>query len=257
MQTLPLFEFTHVSKQFASNDTSHPAVIDANFKIYPGEMLGLLGESGCGKSTTAKMLLGLLKPSSGTITYQQQVINHLSARKLRPLRRQLQLIPQNPFTSLDPALKVEQTLLEPLRIWHIGKNQQERLALITETLTACGLDPTCLTKYPQEFSGGQLQRLAIARALLVKPQFIVADEIVSALDVAVQSQILTLLLELKQSYGLTLLFITHDLRVMQQIADRVLVMRAGKIIQTGNVKEILRHPKNEYVRELFDAAYTF
>ena len=254
-----LVVFSHITKRFpaASGHRGEwfTAVDDVSFELYEGEILGLLGESGCGKSTLARMLMGLVKPTTGEITYQEQVISGRRDREYRPLRRDIQMVFQNPFGCLDPQMKVAQLMMEPLRLWHIGQNEGERRELVKEMLSECGLSMDSLEKYPGEFSGGQLQRIAIARALLVRPKLLVADEIVSALDVSVQSQVLQLLLDIRRRYGLSMLFITHDLAVMARIADRVMVMQAGRLRQIGSCEEVMDHPTDEYMKALKESGY--
>ena len=231
------------------------AVDDVSFELYPGEVLGLLGESGCGKSTLARMILGLIHPTAGGIVYRGANIGAMDDRTFQPFRREIQMIFQNPFGYLDPRMKVRSLLMEPLKLWKIGSGDGERRDRVEAVCRECGLPPESLDKRPGEFSGGQLQRIAIARALLMEPKLLVADEIVSALDVSVQNQILQLLLDMRGRYGLSLLFITHDLAVIERMADRVLVMRGGKILQQGTCGEVLQKPTDPYVITLKSAGY--
>ena len=233
------------------------AVDNISFDIREGEMMGLLGESGCGKSTTASMIMGLIRPDSGKIRYKGEVISGLKDKDYRPYRSEIQMVFQNPFDCLDPEIKISSLLMEPLTVWGIGGTKEERLGLIRDMLNECGLPSDCLDKKPPEFSGGQLQRIAIARALLVRPKFLVADEIVSALDVPIQNQILELLMSMKDKLGLTVLFITHDLAVIRRIADRVMVMRGGKILSIGETVEVLDVPEDPYIEELTRSAFIF
>ncbi|MBR0399036.1 MAG: ABC transporter ATP-binding protein [Eubacterium sp.] len=226
-----------------------------SFSVHKGEIIGLLGESGCGKSTLAKVITGLIPPTSGNVFFRDTIISGLDSHAYRPFRRSVQMIFQNPFDSLDPRMKVRNILLEPLRLWKIGKTKEEREKTILQMCRDCGLSEASLEKYPTEFSGGQLQRIAIARALLVRPEFLIADEIVSALDVSVQNQILELLLQMKEKYGLTILFITHDLAVIRRISDRVMVMQGGHLLACGRTEEVLDQPEQPYIRSLTDAAF--
>ena len=257
-----LLSFSHVTRTFPAMASSGPgsretftAVEDASFGILEGEILGLLGESGCGKSTIARMLLGLIHPTSGEIRYRGEEIGALHSREYHPYRREIQMVFQNPFGCLDPRMKVRNLLMEPLQVWKIGKNDTERMEKVKAMCAECGLSEASLDKRPGEFSGGQLQRIAIARTLLMEPRLLVADEIVSALDVAVQNQILQLLLDMRRRYSLTILFITHDLAVIRKMADRVMVMRQGRILQTGTCADVLDDPSDPYVRELKTAGF--
>ena len=257
-----ILQFDHVTCRFPAMASGgqrgrdfFTAVDDASFTMYEGEILGLLGESGCGKSTMARMLLGLLHPSSGEIIYRGKEIGHLSDRDYHPLRREIQMVFQNPFGCLDPRMNVKNLLLEPLRAWKIGEGDADRMKRVLQMCEECGLPEASLDKRPGEFSGGQLQRIAIARTLLMEPKLLVADEIVSALDVAVQNQILQLLLNMRRRYNLTILFITHDLAVIRKMADRVMVMRQGRILQTGDCGAVLDQPDDAYVRELRTAGF--
>ena len=258
----PLIEVQDLTKQFreqavsGSTERTLTAVSHVNFHIYEGEILGLLGTSGCGKSTIARMLCGILRPDAGKILYRQTQLQGLSAKQYRPYRREIQMIFQNPFDSLDPGMPIEKQLLEPMRIWKLGdrKAQMEQIKKLCEE---CRIPESSLKKRPSEFSGGQLQRISIIRALLLKPRFLIADEIVSALDVTVQNQILELLLDMKEKYHLTILFITHDLAVMRKMTDRIMVMKEGKILETGTFEELVRRKDDSYFQELMSANYFF
>ena len=255
-----LVSFSHVTRRFPAmsgprGKKMFTAVEDASFSIREGEILGLLGESGCGKSTIARMLLGLIHPTEGEICYRGREIGSLPGRAYHPYRREIQMIFQNPFGCLDPRMRVKNLLLEPMQVWGIGSSDADRMQRVRQMCAECGLAEETLDKRPGEFSGGQLQRIAIARTLLMEPTLLVADEIVSALDVAVQNQILQLLLDMRRRYSLTILFITHDLAVIQKMADRVMVMREGRILQTGDCREVLEQPVDPYVRELKTAGF--
>ena len=250
----------HLRKAFpvpGDRGRSIPAVDDVSLRIGRGEIVGLLGESGCGKSTLARILLGLTRPDSGTVSYGGRALQHLTPRQLRPLRRGLRMVSQNPFDSLDPARRVGALLEEPLKLWRPECGRRQRLAEIETLLLQCGMDARCLKKTPPEFSGGQLQRLAIARALLVRPELLVADEIVSALDVSVQNQILTLLADLRDQYGLSILFISHDLAVVRKLSDRLLVMRDGRLLGQGRPGRPWDAGADPYVRELHGCIFPF
>lgn len=244
-------------RHFWQREETFAAVRGADFSIYRGEILGLLGESGCGKSTIAKMLLGLIRPDGGEILYDGHPLQDLSEREFMPYRREIQMVFQNPFGCFDPRMKVRDLLAEPLRLWKTDGMRGDASEKIVKLCSECGLQPDCLDKYPGEFSGGQLQRLALVRALLPGPHLLVADEIVSALDVPIQNQILNLLLEMKEKYGLTVLFITHDLSVARRVADRVMVMKEGEILACGSCSEIMDHSENTYIRALSEASYRF
>ena len=250
------------------------AVNDISFEVYPGETLGLVGESGCGKSTLARALLQLIPISSGKVFFEGQEItpptNNISkwqwmanyrmqkeyARKLRWLRRDLQIIFQDPFSSLNPRMNVGAAVMEPMVIHSVGKNQQEQRDRVAYLLDRVGLNPDFMRRYPHEFSGGQRQRICIARALALNPKFIICDESVSALDVSVQAQVLNLLKELQTEFGLTYIFISHDLSVVKFMSDRAIVMNKGKIEEIGTAERIYRQPQQAYTRQLIAAIPT-
>lgn len=228
------------------------AVDGVSLHIGPGETLGLVGESGCGKSTLGKAVVRLLKPTSGSIGFNGTDITRMSQRALRPLRRDFQMIFQDPVESLDPRMSVRSIIEEPLLIHKIG-SRSDRVRMVNELLDRVGLPSSAAERYPFEFSGGQRQRIGIARALALKPKLIVCDEPVSALDVSIQSQILNLLVELQRELGLSYLFIAHDLSVVKHVSDRVAVMYLGKIVELAPSENIYRDPRHAYTKALLSA----
>jgi peptide/nickel transport system ATP-binding protein len=229
------------------------AVNDVSFQIQKGETFGLVGESGCGKSTLARALIRLVPSMGGKIWFEGQDVLQLSSRQLRQLRRDMQIVFQDPFSSLDPRMSVGAAIAEPLRIHGVIKsrrNQQERVAYLLERV---GLPGDCMNRYPHEFSGGQRQRICIARALALNPKFIICDESVSALDVSVQAQVLNLLKELQAEFDLTYIFISHDLAVVKFMSDRIMVMNKGRIEEIGPAEQIYRHPQQVYTQQLISA----
>lgn len=229
------------------------AVNDVSFDVARGQSIGLVGESGCGKSTVARTLLRLIEPDSGSIHFDGTDVRQADASELRQLRQRIQIIFQDPFASLNPRRTVRQTLTEPLRVHRLG-NQREIAAKIASTIDEVGLPQTSLDRYPHEFSGGQRQRIGIARALVLDPELIVADEPVSALDVSVQAQILQLLARLKAERQLSFVFVSHDLGVVRHFCDEVCVMYLGRIIESGPTAKVLDHPLHPYSRVLRDSS---
>ena len=228
------------------------AVVDVSFDIGKGETLGLVGESGSGKSTTGYCILQILRPTSGSVVFDGHELTELKGEDLRRLRRRMQLVFQDPFASLDPRMTVGDIVGEPLVVHKVG-SRQERRARVRELLDVVGFDPGYTNRYPHEFSGGQRQRIGIARALALSPDFIVCDEPVSALDVSIQAQILNLLKDLQQEFGLTYLFIAHDLAVVRAMSDRIAVMNAGRIVELGEAEEVYASPREEYTQALLQA----
>ena len=238
---------------FNKNYGEVKAVENINFKIPEGEILGLVGESGSGKTTLGRSIIRLIEPSAGEILYNNKNIIDYSEKEMRKLRKDFQIIFQDPFASLDPRKKVFDIISQGLKI-HTNLNKQEIYEKVLTIIKDVGLQEEHLNRYPHEFSGGQRQRIGIARSLVLDPKFIIADEPVSALDVTIQAQILNLILELKEKYSLTILFISHDLSVINQIADRVMVMYLGHIVEVASTKNLFSNPKHPYTKSLIETA---
>jgi peptide/nickel transport system ATP-binding protein len=236
--------------------TTVKAVNDVTFTIAPGETFSVVGESGCGKSTLARTTLGIYPPNSGEIRYRGERIDHLSPQKMLPYRSKMQMIFQDPYASLNPRMTVKQTLEEPVVFHNKNITRGETAERVAQVMEQVGVDPKWAVRYPHEFSGGQRQRISIARALMVDPEFIVADEPVSALDVSIQAQILNLLMAAQEQRGLTYMFITHDLSVVQHISTRVAVMYLGTLCELSAARELFESPRHPYTKALLSAIPT-
>ena len=229
------------------------AVDNVSFTIEAGKTVGLVGESGSGKTTVGRTILKLIPPTSGRVKFDSREILPLSEREFRPLRREMQMIFQDPFGSLNPRFTIGEIVAEALEIHFPKMSRSDRTARVAELLKLVGLQADMMRRYPHEFSGGQRQRIGIARALAVEPRFIVCDEPVSALDVSVQAQIVNLLQDIQEQFGIAYLFIAHDLAVVEHISDHVLVMHHGKIVESASAEEIYHDPKNDYTKTLLAA----
>jgi oligopeptide/dipeptide ABC transporter ATP-binding protein len=257
--TKPLLETRGLKKHFPiktgffNKTTGQVKAVDGvDLKVYPGETLGIVGESGCGKSTTGRSILRLLEPTAGEVWFDGKDLAKLEKEQMRQMRKDLQMIFQDPYASLNPRKTVKQILLEPLEVHGIGTSK-ERLKTVEEIIEIVGLSKQHLNRNPQDFSGGQRQRIGIARALVLKPKLIIADEPVSALDVSIQSQILNLLKDLKKEFNLTLIFISHDLSVVKHICDRVAVMYLGNVVEIADKKKLFNNPSHPYTKALLSA----
>lgn len=248
-----ILEVRHLKKYFKTARGTLHAVDDVSFTIEKGKTLGIVGESGCGKSTTGRAILRLLEPTDGQVIFNGQDITALSSSKMQQMRRDMQIIFQDPFSSLDPKKTVSQTIAEPIIENKILKDKKAIDARVRELMATVGLAERLVNAYPHELDGGRRQRIGIARALAMEPKFIVCDEPVSALDVSIQAQILNLLQELKEQMGLTFIFITHDLSVVNHFADEIAVMYLGQLIEKAPTEELFDHPVHPYTRALLSA----
>jgi oligopeptide transport system ATP-binding protein len=256
--SLPLVEVRDLTKHFTrggglfSRGSVVKAVDGVSFTIDEGETFGLVGESGSGKSTTGRCMLRLVDPTSGEVRYRGEDVLAFSGARMRAARRHMQMIFQDPYSSLNPRMRAREIVDEPLVIHKLG-TRAERVARVAELFRIVGLDPAHLERYPHEFSGGQRQRIGLARALALEPKFIIADEPVSALDVSIQAQVINLLMDLQQRLQLTYLFIAHDLRLVRHICRRVAVMYLGKIVEMGETEALFANPAHPYTRALLSA----
>ena len=256
----PLLEIKNLTKHFPLKKgffggvkTWVKAVDDVSLTVRKGRTLGLVGESGCGKTTLGRTILRLIEPTSGSINYSGVDVTQLDRHDMRAMRRKMQIIFQDPYASLNPRMTIGAALMEPMVIHNLGANKAERLDMAASLMKRVGLEPSMLNRYPHEFSGGQRQRICIARALAVEPEFIICDESVSALDVSIQAQILNLLLDLQDELNLTYVFISHDLAVVKFIADEVAVMYNGKVVEMNDAVGIYENPQHEYTKKLLSA----
>ncbi len=254
MQTSPLMQVKDLNVWFSGRGLQVIKAVDGiTFEIQRGETLGLVGESGCGKSTTGRALLQLVRPTRGHIYYQGQDLTQLPHRQLRPLRQQLQMIFQDPFASLNPRMTVADLIGEALQIHRLTKNSSDQQAQVRQLMEQVGLEASFVNRYPHEFSGGQRQRIMIARALASKPCFVVCDEPIAALDVSIQAQIINLMQDLQDQLGLTYLFIAHDLNVVRHVSDRIAVMYLGKIVELTDQNRLTQTPLHPYTQALLSA----
>jgi peptide/nickel transport system ATP-binding protein len=255
----PLLEVHNLAKYYYSNAGLFKpkrvveAVNDVSFSVFEGETVGLVGESGCGKSTLGTTILQLEKATAGKILYRGKDLTRLSPSEIRTLRKEIQLIFQDPYSSLNPRLPIGETLIEPMKVHGIGASKKERTQRALQLLERVGLDESYFSRYPHELSGGQRQRVGIARTIAMEPKLVICDESVSALDISVQAQVLNLLNELKEDFGFTYIFISHDLAVVKFMADQLLVMKDGKIEEMGDADEIYANPTKAYTKKLIDA----
>jgi oligopeptide transport system ATP-binding protein len=255
---MPLLEVRHLVKHFVRKQglwrppSLVRAVDEVSFTIDEGEMFGLVGESGSGKSTTGRCILRLIEPTSGEVLFKGENVLGFSRQRMRLARRDMQIVFQDPYSSLNPRMRVGDIVEEPLIIHRLG-NRDERRTRVSELFELVGLEPGFLSRYPHEFSGGQRQRIGIARALALNPALIIADEAVSALDVSIQAQVVKLMMDLKERLKLTYLFIAHDLRLVEHICSRVAVMYLGKIVEMGDTRALFAQPTHPYTRALLSA----
>lgn len=254
MDNKPILEVKHLCKYFSSKNTQMKAVDDVNFEVLKGETFGLVGESGCGKTTTGRTIIRLYKPTSGEVWFNgNRIDGKLSKEESRAVTSKMQMIFQDPVASLNPRMTVEEIISEGAKINNIFSSKEELKANVRKMLEMVGLTPEHATRYPHEFSGGQRQRICIARALITKPDLIIADEPISALDVSIQAQVLNLLNDLRKELGLTILFIAHDLSVVKYFSERVAVMNRGRIVEMAPSEMLYKNPVHPYTKSLLSA----
>ena len=253
INTNEFISIENLTKTFHTNAGNVQAVNDVSFILRKGSIVGLVGESGSGKTTLGRCILRLIEPSSGSVNLEGTNLLKLNNSKLRAMRKRMQIIFQDPFSSLNPRMRVQDIIAEGIKVHNKLISKKERLIKVAELMEEVGLQAEQMSRYPHEFSGGQRQRVGIARALAVNPEFIVADESVSALDVSVQAQILNLMLSLREKHNLTILFIAHDLSVVEYLCDEVVVLYLGKVVEWGNAKEVYSNPQHPYTRALLSA----
>lgn len=255
----PLIEVKNLTKEFdvgggfLKKASKLRAVSNMNFSVMPGETLCLVGESGCGKSTLGRCILQLIKPTSGEVIYEGKNLRELSEKEMRPYRRDLQMIFQDPYASLNPRMTIREIVGAPLDSFHLAATKAEKEEKIENICKIIGISPEWLDKYPHEFSGGQRQRIVIARALIMNPKFVVCDEPVSALDVSIRSQVLNLMKDIQNQYGFSYLFISHDISVVNYIGDRIAVMYLGQMVELADKKELFNNPMHPYTQALLAA----
>lgn len=248
-----LIEVNNLKKYFKTKKGMLHAIDDVSFYINKGETLGLVGESGCGKSTTGRAILRLHEPTSGQVLYNNEDIVTYNPKKMKDMRKKMQIVFQDPYSSLNPRLTVSELIAEPLYVNRVYKNRTEMLARVKEVMDTVGLEERLISAYPHELDGGRRQRIGIARALVLKPEFIVLDEPVSALDVCIQAQILNLMKNLQKQFNLTYLFISHNLSVVKHVSNRIAVMYLGKIVELSDYKSIFINPLHPYTQALLSA----
>jgi len=250
-----LFDVKHLKKYFPSGEKGRPvkAVDDVTFQVFKGETLGVVGESGCGKSTTGRLVLKLLELTEGKVIFKGVDLSTVKGKELRRMRKEMQIIFQDPYASLDPRKTVFQTLAEPFQVHYPNMGRAEVVEKVADLVDHVGLRPEHIARYPHEFSGGQRQRIGIARAIALNPEFVVCDEPVSALDVSIQAQVINLMQDIKSDFHLTYLFISHDLRIIKHICDRVMVMYLGNIVELGTKEAVYENRRHPYTKALLSA----